>query len=89
MTLDKPWDQHTAEEREAVRAQKRTESGGEECDECGEEDYEHNMVHHEKRVLCIDCCVDLGIPVPEEEVITGSSIHDEEMCDGCDGTHTN
>lgn len=70
MNLDKPWHEFTAEEREAARAEERRSNGAEECDECGDEDYEHNMIHHENRVYCVPCCEEKGIEVPEEAVIT-------------------
>lgn len=35
--------------------------GGEECAECGKQDYEQNMVEHDGKMYCTDCAGELGI----------------------------
>ena len=61
MKLEKPWYQMTAEEREAIRTQRRIENGGAECAQCGKEDHEDNLVAAGDKVYCEEC-------VPVEEI---------------------
>jgi len=55
MKLEKPWYQMTAEEREAIRTQRRIENGGAECAQCGKEDHEDNLVAAGDKVYCEEC----------------------------------
>jgi hypothetical protein len=53
---DKPFDALTAEEREKIRADRRKEHGGAECNQCGVEDYEDNLTKQtDGRLLCDNC----------------------------------
>lgn len=51
----KPWHQMTAEEREAIRAERRAANGGAECSQCGNEDYEDNMTKVDGVIYCEEC----------------------------------
>jgi hypothetical protein len=54
-TTEKSWSEMSAEEKEMERAEKLARSGGEECDECGHEDYWHQFTDFEGKKWCSDC----------------------------------
>lgn len=51
----KSWSEMSAEEREKIRTERRIEHGGAECNDCGVEDHDLNMVTAGGKVYCEDC----------------------------------